>query len=685
MNGRHILSIPLAILWCHSHAMAQQEDTLSLQPITVQAFNQAAQARLAPAAIQWLSAARLQAYPATSMVLVANSLAGVRMEERSPGSYRLNIRGSALRSPFGVRNVKFYFNGIPFTDPGGNTYLNQFDPADFSSWEVLSGPGSSLYGAGTGGVVLADGLSTSNPNQVSATYLAGSYGLQLFRLKAGVGDQKQQHQIQFSKQKATGWRNHTEMDRISLLWQSKFQWSKASVLRATVLYGDLNYQTPGGLTRAQYDANPRAARPAAGIFPSAADAQAAIRQKMFWAGLTHEWTINAHWKNHTAIYLARTNVENPSIRNYEKRAEPHGGGRSTFSFQRNGNTAHIKWTSGIEWQRGRANVDVFRNKNGQADSLFTSDEILSRQVSLFTQLTGRWKGDWAWSVGASLFQQNTEVDRTSVSPNFQFKNQTNWVLSPRFSLLKSIRPTWQVYAIVSRGFGAPTTAEYLPSTSVINTNLLPEYGWNQELGTRYQTTNKRWETQLNVFHFALQDAIVQQRDAGGADFFTNAGGTNQWGIEWNSNLLVYKHPKGKPIQVRWLAGYTYSRFRYDDYKNSAGNWSGNRLPGIAPHYVTSSLLTNLYRFNLNFHYTYSDALPLNDANTASADPFHLAHVKMTYPFMLSKKWQLEAGLAVDNLFNTTYSLGNDINAAGGRYYNAAAKRQIQGSVRIQLK
>ena len=39
-----------------------------------------------------------------------NSVAGVRMEERSPGSYRINIRGSSLRSPFGVRNVKVYWS-----------------------------------------------------------------------------------------------------------------------------------------------------------------------------------------------------------------------------------------------------------------------------------------------------------------------------------------------------------------------------------------------------------------------------------------------------------------------------------------------------------------------------------------------------------------------------------------------
>ena len=36
----------------------------------------------------------------TSLVHGFNTVAGVRMEERSPGSYRINIRGSSLRSPF---------------------------------------------------------------------------------------------------------------------------------------------------------------------------------------------------------------------------------------------------------------------------------------------------------------------------------------------------------------------------------------------------------------------------------------------------------------------------------------------------------------------------------------------------------------------------------------------------------
>ena len=39
--------------------------------------------------------------------------------------------------------------------------------------------------------------------------------------------------------------------------------------------------------------------------------------------------------------------------------------------------------------------------------------------------------------------------------------------------------------------------------------------------------------------------------------------------------------------------------------------------------------------------------------------------------MFHGKFKMEIFAGGDNLFNTKYSLGNDINAAGNRYYNAA--------------
>jgi len=62
------------------------------------------------------------------------------MEERSPGSYRLSMRGSLLRSPFGVRNIKIYMDDLPLTDATGNTYLNLIDLNQLSSIEITSKP-----------------------------------------------------------------------------------------------------------------------------------------------------------------------------------------------------------------------------------------------------------------------------------------------------------------------------------------------------------------------------------------------------------------------------------------------------------------------------------------------------------------------------------------------------------------
>ena len=94
-----------------------------------------------PATISVISKAQFNRYNNISLLPALNTTPGVRMEERSPGSYRLNIRGSSLRSPFGVRNVKVYYNNIPYTDPGGNTFFNQLGFYNVNSMEIIKGPG----------------------------------------------------------------------------------------------------------------------------------------------------------------------------------------------------------------------------------------------------------------------------------------------------------------------------------------------------------------------------------------------------------------------------------------------------------------------------------------------------------------------------------------------------------------
>src|SRR5437762_13314218 len=154
------LSLVCSCIYLFSFSQNQISDSSkNLSEVTVKAFEQNKQLKQTSAAINYVGPAQLQRFNNTNILPAVNSTPGVRMEERSPGSYRLNIRGSTLRSPFGVRNVKIYFDEIPLTDAGGNTYLNQLSYYNFNSIEIIKGPGGgSLYGAGTGGVILIHSL-----------------------------------------------------------------------------------------------------------------------------------------------------------------------------------------------------------------------------------------------------------------------------------------------------------------------------------------------------------------------------------------------------------------------------------------------------------------------------------------------------------------------------------------------
>ncbi len=195
--------ILLAAMMISGFAHAQQDSTRlpdstdrkTLQEVVVTAYEQNRRLADVPAAIGVLTPGQFNRFGNISIVSAFNSIPGVRMEERSPGSYRLSFRGSTLRSPFGVRNVKVYLDGIPFTDPGGSTYLTQLSPFNIASLEVIKGPAGSLYGAGTGGAVLVKTLPDNWQPGFSASYTAGSFATQSVNAQVRFGDASKQHQL----------------------------------------------------------------------------------------------------------------------------------------------------------------------------------------------------------------------------------------------------------------------------------------------------------------------------------------------------------------------------------------------------------------------------------------------------------------------------------------------------------
>ncbi|MEC8361131.1 MAG: Plug domain-containing protein, partial [Bacteroidota bacterium] len=76
-----------------------------------------------------------------------NALPGVLMETRGMGgSRRINVRGSALRSPFAVRNTMLFVRGFMLTEADGTSPVEWLDPAWSGGMELVSGAAATTFG-----------------------------------------------------------------------------------------------------------------------------------------------------------------------------------------------------------------------------------------------------------------------------------------------------------------------------------------------------------------------------------------------------------------------------------------------------------------------------------------------------------------------------------------------------------
>jgi len=680
-------------LWSFYNSIAQStppgsfltdsSDTKPLQEVVIKAYEQNRKLTEVAAPVSSIGKAGLTRYANTSVLPALNTIPGVRMEERSPGSYRLNIRGSTLRSPFGVRDIKVYWNDIPLTDPGGNTYLNQLGFYNFQSMEVIKGPAGSLYGAGIGGALLINSMPNTWQKGISADYVAGSYHTNSFNLNLRLGDEDHRNNIAYSHQTSEGYRTQAQMRRDIASWETQLKVSDRQTLHAFILYGDLFYQTPGALTLAEYNANPRAARPGSATQPSAVQAQAAIYQKNFTAGFSNEYHFNGHWENTTALYGAYTDFTNPGIRVYELRQEPHFGGRSVFRYKTQLGSTSLQVNAGAEAQKGFFETRDYANRSGNPDTLQTDDRINNWQYMVFAQADLKFHGGWTLTGGASFNKSSVRFNRISTRPSVTQKMDFQNKIAPRIALLKKIFPEISAYASASRGFSTPTVAELLKSSGVLGSNLEPEDGIDYEVGLKGSLLHGRLYFDVNTFFFHLKNTIVQRIDTVGVSYSINAGRTNQHGVETFVSYQVADAPRQFVSNLRVWISHTWHDFHYGDFTQNSTSFTGNRLPSVPPQTVVAGLdLLTRPGLYLNLTYTYADRIALNDANSAYAGSYNLLGGRIGYRKVLALRWKLDLFGGVDNLFDTRYSLGNDINAAAGRYYNAAPGVNYFGGVSL---
>lgn len=661
---------------------SEKDSVLLLSPVLIKGYESARSLLETPVAVGLINAQDIERYANTSILPSVNTIPGVRMEERSPGSYRLNIRGSLLRSPFGVRNLKVYWNDMPFTDAGGNTYLNLVDPNTIGSIEILKGPGGSLYGANTGGVVVlhTDDLplnTTKKDHRFRVQLNSGSYGSFGEQAQWKYRDNKISSSFTQSHQQADGYRANSRLRKDVFQWNGNARLFKKDKLEWLLLYTDMYYQTPGGLTLTQMQQNPKQAR------QIAIDQKAAIYNKTLFAGTSYTHEFNKQWSNVTSLAFSHTDFTNPFITNYEKRDEDNLSVRSKFIFTTYKNEQDIRLIGGVEWQYGSAAIDNYGNKKGIADTVQTKDRISVRQWFPFVQAEWQWKKKLLIQAGASTNAYQYHYRRLTDSDNAKKRKKFDEQFLPRVALLYPFTKYLSAYASVSKGFSPATLAEFRSSDVNINTALQPEFGWNYESGIRGNFFNNRFEFDISVYYFKLQQAIVRRNNSAGEEYFVNAGGTDQKGVEVRAGYSLVNDPSACFALIKLWSGFTFNDYVFTNYITGADDHSGKILTGV-PKYISVTGLDIATKPGVYLHTTfnYTSRLPLNDANAEFAGAYNLLQGKIGWKGRLTSHIALELFVGLDNALDEQYSLGNDINAFGKRYYNPSAPRNYFGGLVI---
>lgn len=642
-------------------------------------------------ALNVVKAADLQTSDNSSIATALNAVPGVRMEEQSPGgSTRISIRGSVLRSPFGVRGIKVYWNDIPYTSAGGNTPYALFEPAVIGNIEIIKGPAGSIYGAGTGGVIIMSARKPAyNEQSIEVSGLAGSYGLRRYGISAGSYTGKVQVNATYNEQWYDGYRSLQSCTyRKVLSLQSTFHISDRHTVSVNAFNTRSNFDLPGALTKAEFERDPRY------VDPMVDTLDGRVTSAITNVAVSNQYKFSDQLSNTTALYTASANYDHPfgtSVFNssYGRANTSSLGGRTRFTYTP-GRLQQVKINFGAEFQRDLDAEQTFTNEKGKPGEVTGLYDLTSLQYFFFANAEINLPKSFFLTLGASYNRLNYKLkelyDRagTVESKKLTFKGD----ISPRIALLKKINPYHSVFASVSTGFGPPTPIE-LSVEGRPNTSLRSERGTNYEIGARGRSRNGRFQYDVNVYQFNLRDIIIASRLASGAERYDNSGSARQRGAELLLNYAFVRDTGAFISGFDLFGNFTYNDYKFDQFilkdeqSGESTDFGGLHLPGI-PGFVAAGGFDISSRIGLYLNGTYQNfgSRYITNDNKERTGGYDVANIRIGY----KHRWNrigIHVFTGINNLFDEKYSEFLAINGFGGRYYLPSPPANYYGGMSIK--
>lgn len=612
---------------------------------------------------------------------------GVFMQSRYGNhDVRISIRGFGSRSNSGIRGVRILLDGIPESEPDGQTRIEAIDFNSVGKIEIVKGNSSSLYTNAPGGVVNFINNVYSPVNYVTQFNEIGSYGLRRNGFKVNLRSRDYGMILTYSYHNYKGYREHSP-DYWNII-NSVVEVTPGDNSRLELIgyfVGGV-IKLPGSLKLQEFNQNPF---------------QAAPDEKNFdYRRVTKKGRVGFRYNK----FFGENNVNELEITGYgtikyfervDKRYRIFNrwglGGTSKYTSRHNLFGFRNEFTAGVDLFYQVGPIEIYSNVNGlKTDQLRSLDDETISNTGFFVQniftaipeklnllVSGRYDYVLFYSINRLGEFQNSRRHFKAFTPKFGW----NYKISPSIAFYGSAGFSFDVPA-GNELDNFPTSSD--GGSGLLNPDLKPQRSTNFEVGLkgRLQVNSPIFSDNtfdLTIFSSVIRDEIVPF-EVFGSVYYRNSAKTWRRGIEFGSDSKVFSKFKLK-------TSYTFSYFKYVEYSALAINpdltlaeqyYSGNFVPSVPKHNLNIALtydfsLSNSSDLFTKLSYQYVSGMYVNDKNSEKSDSYNLLNFLVGIDQRFGK-FNIMLSSGINNIFDKHYVGFININSTSGRFYELGEPR-----------
>ncbi|CAN5537343.1 TonB-dependent receptor PqqU [soil metagenome] len=601
---------------------------------------------------------------------------GMFLQTRYGNEVRISIRGFGTRSNTGIRGIRILQDGIPESDPDGETAIDAIDYTSLGGVEVVKGNLSSLYSNSPGGVV--NFLSDINfeKNFIKQTNTFGEFGLKQNGLKFGVADNKSRLFTSYSYRSNPGYREHSGeyLHLVNSVYQAYID--NKTTLSLLGNYARGISRIPGSLTKEEFEDNPQQA-----YFQAVSSDFRRITQKGR-LGVRYNKLFGKNDLNEFEVlgYGAIKELDFTTNFNYIIKNKNVLGSSLRFTNRSELIGRDNEFTTGFDYSFVTGPLTLFNNVGGSKGNDLQSEnqETQNNYAFFFQDQIDLYKSKFSLLLSGRY--DKIIFDNDDMLFGIRNSSRAFEKFTPKAALNYKITPKIAFYTSYGFGFDSPSASELenYPYSSnsgstTLNPDINPQKSRNFELGIKGTMMNKHSEIfrkaffEATFFNTVIDDEIVPFIISDKA-YFRNAAQTNRTGFEMGVKTEPLDH-------VDMTFNYTFTDFKYNKYiartYDAVGNpvdadFSGSRVPSVPQHQLNFILeyeneiaehLEALFLFDCD----YVGKMYVDDQNSESTEPYFYANGMIGLNY-IQKDFNILLSTGVNNFLNKKYVGFINVNA-----------------------